>query len=131
VNHNGTSSKTMATSVVKWTARLWSLASLGFLAMFMIGEGFNPVATLTSRQWAWFVCFPFGMTLGLLLGWWREITGGAIAVGGLLGFYVLEMVFAGRPPGGPWFALVAAPGFLFLLSGLLSRGAPSSARQQP
>jgi hypothetical protein len=78
MNHNDKSATTVAASVLKWTARLWSLASLGFLAMFMIGEGFNPLAALTSRQWAWFVCFPFGVSAGLALGWWRQTAGGAI-----------------------------------------------------
>lgn len=103
--------------ILKWTARAASLASLAILAAFAFGEGGAP----TLRQAVLMVFFPFGLVGGLVLGWWRETWGGALALASLAAFYVLEVAMSGRFPGGPYFAILASPGLLFLASGLLRR----------
>lgn len=66
--------------------------------------------------------FPLTIAIGLILAWWREGTGGLIALGGLVMFYIINTIGrGGRPPSGPWFALVAAPGALFVAWRLLRR----------
>jgi hypothetical protein len=109
--------------IVRWIARMWSLASVGFVLLMLIGsglaEGFNP-AQFRLRDWIGLFFFPFGVCLGMIVAWRREGLGGVVTVGSLLAFYAALWVIDGRPPRGPWFALVAAPGILFLLCWLLS-----------
>lgn len=114
----------IVTLTVRWMARAWSIASVGFILLMFIGsglaEGFNP-AQFAFRDWVGLFFFPFGVGLGMIVAWRREGLGGAITVGSLLAFYAALRVMDGRFPRGPYFALVAAPGVLFLVCWLLSR----------
>jgi hypothetical protein len=105
-------------------AKVWSVASIGFLLLMFIGsgleEGFNP-AQFVFRDLAGLLFFPFGVGLGMIVAWRWEGLGGAITVGSLLAFYAALRLMDGRFPRGPWFALVAAPGVLFLVCWWLSR----------
>jgi hypothetical protein len=83
-------------------------------------EGFNP-AQFTPRDWVGLFFFPFGVCLGIVMAWRWEGLGGSITVGSLMAFYAALWVMGSRLPGGPYFALVAAPGVLFLICWLLSR----------
>lgn len=118
----------IVTLIVRWMARAWSIASVGFILLMFIGsglaEGFN-LAQFTSRDWVGLFFFPFGVCLGMIVAWRREGLGGGIAVGSLLAFYAALRVMDGRFPRGPWFALVAAPGILFLMSWVLSARSPN------
>ncbi len=118
----------IVTLIVRWMARAWSIASVGFILLMFIGsglaEGFN-LAQFTSRDWVGLFFFPFGVGLGMIVAWRREGLGGGIAVGSLLAFYAALRVMDGRFPRGPWFALVAAPGILFLMSWVLSARSPN------
>jgi hypothetical protein len=109
--------------VLRWIARGWSLLSLGFVALFAIGELFHPTAALptTARDMIGLSLFPCGVSLGMILAWRREGLGGAVTVASLLAFYALLRFADGRFPRGPYFALVAAPGALFLVSWAVSR----------
>jgi len=71
--------------------------------------------------------FPFGVCVGMIVAWRWEGLGEGITVGSLLAFYVALRVINGRFPRGPWFALIAAPGILFLICWLLSRGTRKAA----
>jgi len=104
--------------IVRWTARIWSIASLGLLLLFVIGEGINPTM---GREWLGLLFFPFGISVGMILAWRKEGIGGSITAGSLLIFYGIYLATAGGfPKGWAWLAF-AAPGFLFLLSWYLSR----------
>jgi hypothetical protein len=56
----------------------------------------------------------------MILAWRWEAVGGGMTVGSMLAFYALLRVIDGRFPRGPYFALVAAPGALFLLSWVIA-----------
>jgi hypothetical protein len=118
MNHNNKS----AVTVLRWAARLASLASLGFVLLLAIGEGFNPLK-MTARDLALGVFFPFGIFAGMMLAWWRESWGGCITVASVFAFYVVHFAISGTLPRGPWLVIVASPGALFLLSRLLARRA--------
>ena len=105
-------------SALRWTARVWSVASVGLVLGFIVGEGFNPSG---PNEWLGVLLFPVGISVGMILAWWKEGLGGAITVGSLVAFYVVHLTTAGTfPKGWAWLAF-AAPGFLFLLSSYLSR----------
>jgi hypothetical protein len=118
----------IVTLIVRWMARAWSIASVGFVLLMFIGsglaEGFNP-AQFTTRDWVGLFFFPFGICLGMIVAWRREGLGGGITVGSLLAFYAALRIMGGQFPRGPWFALVAAPGILFLMSWVLSARSPN------
>ena len=124
MNHNDKSPTNTAATVVKWTARLLSLASLGFVLLLAIGEGNNPLHAKPgewARNLALGVCFPYGVCAGMILAWWRQGWGGGITVAGVFAFYAVHFAFSGTLPRGPWLAVLASPGALFLLSSLLAR----------
>jgi len=105
-------------SALRWTARVWSVASVALVLGFIVGEGFNPSGL---NEWLGVLLFPVGISIGMILAWWKEGLGGSITVGSLLAFYVVHLSTAGTfPKGWAWLAF-AAPGFLFLLSSHLSR----------
>ncbi len=108
---------------LRWLMRLWSAASIAFVLMFVIGDLVNPTGSRppTPSEWLQLLLFPVGVLAGLALGWRRETLGGAIVAACFLAFYAVEIAASGSFPRGPWFALVAAPGFGFLVLGVLDR----------
>jgi len=109
-----------ATRLVRWIARVWSLCSIGLLLGFVVGEGINPA---TSGEMLGLLFFPLGISIGMVLAWWREGLGGSITVGSLIVFYLIHFATAGTlPKGGAWLVF-SAPGFLFLLCWYRSRTA--------
>jgi peptidoglycan/LPS O-acetylase OafA/YrhL len=107
-------------STLCWVARILSLGTIGFILLFMVGERFDPTA-LTGRDWSLFIFFPIGLCVGLVLGWPRPLLGGAVAVGSILGFYLVYAAGSGGLPRGGWFLLLALPGFLFIVCGVMRR----------
>jgi hypothetical protein len=109
-------------SFIRWAARILGLLSLAFILIFFFGEAdFSQPPRLDPREVVLIVFFPLGVTLGNLLGWWREGLGAIIAVSSLVAFYLADLVFTGTFPSGPYFALLALPGILFALYWLLSK----------
>ena len=111
-------SDTPGSKALSWVARIWSLASIVFVLVFLFGDGLSGP---TTAEWIGLVLFPGGVGVGLIVAWFREGIGGTVAIGSLIAFYVWSLLERGRFPTGPYFLLVAAPAILFLLSSLLSR----------
>jgi hypothetical protein len=113
----------MGSVVVRWVARVWSLLSILFVLVFAVGEGIGGGhgPRPTAQEWVGLALWPIGVGLGLVLAWYREMLGGAAAVACLAAFCGWNLFLSGHFPRGPFFALVAAPGVLFLLAALLSR----------
>jgi len=111
-----------ATLVVRWLARGWSIASLAFLLLIFVGEIVYPHAPApgTPRDVVALLLFPCGTCVGMILGWRWEPLGGSITLGSLAAFYAWLWINDGRFPGGPYFALMAAPGLLFLIAWALT-----------
>ena len=111
--------------MLRWSARLTGLVSIGVLLLFLTGEdglvGGNGWAKVRPVEWLGLLCFPFGVLLGLALAWWREALGAAVAAVSVTAFYVQHVLLAGRLPGGPWFLIFAAPAALFFASWLAHR----------
>ena len=101
-----------AIGFVEWAARFWSLASIGLLIAFVVGEGVHPTR---PAEWLGLLFFPLGITIGMVIAWWREGTGGAITVASLIVFYFVHFATSGTFPSGWGWLVIAAPGFLFLL----------------
>ena len=105
------------------TAKIWSLFSLGFILMFLIGNALSPKGTMpTTFEWFMLIClFPGGVLTGIALAWKWEFIGSLLSISCLVTFYVIQTFVSGRIPGGPYFFLIAAPAFLFLISWIVSK----------
>jgi hypothetical protein len=106
--------------VIYWTARALAALMAGLILVIFIGEavsdGLGPLRDLTRRESLMMVAFVI-VFLGLIFGWFWEILGGWLVVGGMLSFYLLDYLFSGSFPRGGTFFLIALPGLLYLFSG--------------
>lgn len=112
---------------LRWVARAWGLVSAALLLAFMFGgrEHFRP----TMNEALALALFPGGVVAGFALAWWRDLVGGLVTTGSLALFYLLLFAWNGRVPGGPYFLLFAAPGFLHVATALMARpDAPTLSR---
>jgi hypothetical protein len=103
---------------LEWMARIASIVSIALLVLLFIGEGSHP-SQVTAREWIGLLFFPVGITLGMIVAWWKEGPGAAITVGSLVAFYLVYGYLFGSHVGGWAFVTFTAPGFLFLLHWLL------------
>jgi len=88
--------------------------SIALILLFFIG--FRP-SQVAPREWIGLMFFPFGVILGMLISWRRELEGSLLSLASLAGFYlVYGLVVTGRLPGGWAFLVFTAPAFLFLAS---------------
>jgi len=111
-------------NIARWIGRVWSLLALAFVLAFAFGEWDSAAGlSFSAQEWLLILCYPIGMAVGWVLGWWRERAGGLIILGALVAFYVIDLVTTGSPPSGPFFALLAVPAVFYLLSDLWRRPA--------
>jgi len=121
-NQPSSKNKKHLVNIIRRIARVWSLLSIVFVLVIVIGHILNPEDVLpTIGEWIGILFFPFGVVLGLILSWKWEGLGAMITIGSLIGIYITILIIRGYLPRGPFFVLFAAPGFFFLLSWLLSR----------
>jgi len=106
-------------TAVRWTARISSILVIGVFLLMFFGEGFDP-AKVKPNEWLMLLFGPFGLMLGMILGWWKEGLGGAITIVSFLGA-MLVGDYSGS--GATNMAICAAPGFLFLFAWFLSNPA--------
>lgn len=103
----------IATLVIRWTARVLGTFIAGVLLLFMIGNHYNPF-TMQLRDAVHTLFMPVGVLIGLALAWRWELLGGAVATGGMLGWYALILARSGNLNAGWAPLLIAVPGLLFL-----------------
>jgi hypothetical protein len=109
-------------TAIRWTGRVLTLLSVAFVLLFFFGEAdFSQPLRLTGPEIASLFFFPLGIITGNVLGWWREGLGAVITLASLCIFYVLDLVFTGTFPSGPYFALLASPSLFYALYWFLSR----------
>lgn len=109
--------------ILRWTARILSVASLLLLLAFATGEDGIKPSRIAVHEWLGLFFFPFGVAIGMLVGWWNEKLGGLISVASLAAFYLIYGgLVRGNMAMGWYFVLFTLPGFLFLLSGFMKSG---------
>jgi hypothetical protein len=106
-------------AIILWTARIWSIPSIVALLLPYFVEGLYWLESTSLREVVGHLCF-LAILVGLIVAWFREGLGSALAIAGFTSFYVTWWA-TGDLPHGPFLALIAAPGFLFLLYWLLAR----------
>lgn len=105
-------------AVIELLARLGSIASITLLVLLFMGEAFRP-AEISSDEWAGLLFFPIGITIGMIIAWWKEGLGSAVTLLSLMAFYLVYGYLLRNHIGGWVFIVFASPGFLFLLHWLL------------
>ena len=105
---------------LRWIARATSLLSIGLILMFLIGDSFDP-ARVRAREWIGLAFFPVGVATGMIVAWWKEGFGAAITLASLVAFYGVYGWLMGSNGNSAAFIFFATPGFLFLVSWLLSK----------
>lgn len=106
---------------IRWTARIWASLSAAFILLTLLGhavpDGLKPLLALTTRETLMMIAF-LSFWSGLVLGWFWELLGGFLVLASMAAFYILDYSFSGTFPRGPYFALLAVPGVLYLIAGL-------------
>jgi len=109
---------------VRWIARIGAALMAGMILIIFIGEsiseGFEPLLQMSLRETAMMAVFVI-VFLGLIMGWRWEILGGSLIVGGMAAFYLLDFLFSGTFPRGPFLLVIGLPGLLYIYSGLKSK----------
>ena len=104
---------------IRWAARVLSVASIGFILLFVFGEGTGWLS-VRGQDLVGLAFFPVGLIIGLVLGWRRELSGGLVAVGSILLFYLVYGLAINRNVFQGWaFLVLSIPGWVFLLYALL------------
>jgi hypothetical protein len=107
--------------ILRWTARITAALAAGLILIIFIGEGLSDgidqFLHLAKRETLMMVAFII-FWLGLIVGWKWELAGGIMSIGGLVAFYLIDYLFSGTLPGGPFFLIFAVPGFIFLYLGI-------------
>lgn len=65
-------SEILASNTLRCIARIWSLASIAFVLLFILGEGFGGTSKLTASVWIGLMLWPAAVCIGLALAWFRE-----------------------------------------------------------
>ena len=113
--------------LTQWLARLWALALVLLVLAFAVGEGGPPNPFRQPPAVATQLLLMLAMTLGLMIGWRWEVTGGLATLLSWVAFNVVNHAVSGRWAGGA-FPLFAVPPVLYLAHALLIRAWASSAR---
>jgi hypothetical protein len=108
-----------ASSAIRWTARILSLALTILFAAFAIGEGPPPMLPPSLQT------LSFGLLsiclAGLLLAWRFEVVGAAVALVAGVGFYLNDFFLSGFHsfPGGWVFPMLLVTPLLHIIAAIL------------
>ena len=116
--------------IMRWTARILSIASISLLLMFAVGERLS-FAHFNAIELLQFLFFPVGICAGMIIAWWKEGLGGVVSVVSLLVFYTINFAAKGSFPRGWAFLAFSAPAVLFIISWIDARRIDGSRTASP
>ena len=120
----GSINKKSPVTIIRKVAKVWSILSIGFLLVMLVGHLLSPEETKalpTLVEAIAMLFFPTGVLAGMAISWKWEKIGGIITIVSLLIFYMLIIIPRGAFRAILTTLLLAVPGFLFLFCSLLSR----------
>ncbi len=106
--------------LVRSIARMVSFALLLFLGFVVVGQGRPDIGAFTASEKVSGIMFVV-MIAGLIVGWFRELAGALLIVGGFLGFMASEYAATGDVGMSGIFMLFPLAGALFFMYWLLAR----------
>lgn len=104
---------------LRWTARIWSVASTLLLLAFAFGG--REHLRFTAGEAVAFLLFPIGTIVGLAVAWRRELLGAVITLGSFALFSVYFAASNGRSPLNVYFLVLIGPAFLHLANAVFVR----------
>ena len=107
-------------SILQWLARLCGLVLFLLLLVIAIGEGGPPNPLYQPLSVAIQLALMLVMTLGLIVAWRWEVSGGVATLTALVAFNVVNFAASGRWAGGA-FPLFAIPALLYLAHAAIAR----------
>jgi len=116
--------KNMTVTILRWIARIWSYIVVAFIVLFVGAHFFESgsgIGSMALEDAIAFTFFPIGLTVGLIIAWWKEGLGGIIATGSIIAFHLAMLYSGGNPDFVLLIELLAVPGPLFIICWLLSR----------
>jgi hypothetical protein len=109
-------------TILRWIARIWSYIVVAFIVLFVGAHLFGSEGIgLKLDEAIAFTFFPIGLTMGLIIAWWKEGLGGIIATVSIIAFHLTMLFAQGEPDLVILIELLAVPGPLFVICWLLSR----------
>jgi hypothetical protein len=106
--------------LIRSIARTISAMLLILVVMMIIGEGLPNFRIFSRGEIVSSVMF-IAMIAGLILGWWRELVGAILILGGFLSFMASEYIASGDTGMGLIFVLFPLAGALYLIYWWLTR----------
>jgi hypothetical protein len=106
--------------LVRSIARMVSFGLFILVVMVIVGQGLPDVKSFTRGEIVSGIMF-LVMIAGLAVGWWRELAGALLILGGLLAFMASEYATSGDMGMGAIFMLFPFSGALFFIYWLLAR----------
>ena len=106
--------------LVRSIARMVSFALLVLVIMVIVGEGLPDLRTFSRWEIVSAITFVI-MLAGLIVGWWRELAGAVLIIGGFLAFLASEYAVSGDMGMSGIFMLFPFAGALFFFYWLLAR----------
>jgi len=105
-----------ALNILKWTARIWSAFSILFLSFFIVAHLFEKDGFQfnSSEEGLWFLCFPIGVLIGLLLCWKKEAWGAFLSLISLICFHLFS-----QSPLNLWIDGLSSASILFMVYAFL------------
>jgi len=98
---------------IKTIARFWSILSTIMILLFIFGEGLD-LSKLTLNEWFGFLFFPFGLVIGLIISWKKEIVGGIVTIVSITVFAIAMEI--------NWFIIALGfPAVLFIIHGIITK----------
>ena len=116
--------KNLTLLILRWIARIWSYIVVTFIVLFVGAHFFESgsgIGSMGLENAIAFTFFPIGLTVGLIIAWWKEGLGGIIATGSIIAFHLAMLFFGGNLDFELFIDLLAVPGPLFIICWLLSR----------
>jgi hypothetical protein len=101
---------------IQWIARIVGGLLVLLVLVFLIGEGFPALASLSGAEIGMSACLAI-MLVGLLLGWRHALAGGLLTMAGYAGFAIIDRSFNLDSP----FILFLVAAALYLLTWALRR----------
>jgi len=101
-------------------SRIAGIVSALLILLIFVGELIGGGAgSLELSVWEWIQMIVFAAVwAGLLIGLKLQLLGAILTIGGMVLFYLLNFIFSGSFPRGPWFFVFILPGFIYLRLGI-------------